>query len=157
MKPTTYCYIFIRYFVEKIILFVFISKISFADIISQQIWCCFHLLVVLHYRLRMTKRNSDWLIRTNFRYLFLEAEFKKNREIFFIACFIYTHNPLKQKNNVCFNLTPKTSKISIRFQKIIAFFSNVWSQYYGELIYQDYSPMFHFQINYFGTRHKIQM
>ena len=95
MKPTTYCYIFVRYFVEKIILFVFISKISFADIISQQIWCCFHLLVVLHYRLRMTKRNSDWLIRTNFRYLFLEAEFKKNIEIFFINCFIYTHNPLK--------------------------------------------------------------
>ena len=41
--------------------------------------------------------------------------------------------------------------------KKLNFFSNVWFQHYGELIYQDFSPMFHFRKNYFGTRHKIQM
>ena len=36
MKPTTYCYIFVRYFVEKIILFVFIRKLSSFGLIFQR-------------------------------------------------------------------------------------------------------------------------
>jgi hypothetical protein len=67
MKPTTYCYIFVRYFVEKIILFVFIRIIVQLKLFPSRyvvVWICW---VLLHCRLRTTKRKYDWFIRTNFR------------------------------------------------------------------------------------------
>jgi hypothetical protein len=41
-------------------------------------------------------------------------------------------------------------------EKILNFFRDIWFEYYGELIFWDFSPCY-FWINYFETRHQKQM
>jgi hypothetical protein len=42
-------------------------------------------------------------------------------------------------------------------KKILIFLLDIWFEYYGELIFRDFSPKFYFRKNYFETRHQIQM
>jgi hypothetical protein len=42
-------------------------------------------------------------------------------------------------------------------EKILILFLDIRFEYYGELIFRDFSPKFYFRKKYFETRHQIQM